>query len=105
GGPDPLGIGHGKAIVDLGVAVLRPPEVLEFFLKRQEIGMHFRIALGCAHQYPNSTHRLEALGNSLARPHDRRAAEQRAELASSHVLPSNGGSHPTISLETPRWHN
>ena len=34
------------------------------------------------------------------RPRCRRAAEQRDEIASSHVVPSSRGSHPTISLET-----
>jgi hypothetical protein len=33
------------------------------------------------------------------RPRDRRAAEQRDELAASHVLPSSRGSHPTTSLK------
>ena len=64
---------------------------------RLRLGVDGAISL----KHPDTAQSVMLLCARRERPRNRRAAQRCNELASSHVLPSSRGSHPTISLETP----
>jgi hypothetical protein len=76
--------GWRPASIDPDVAVLRPPELLEFLLECGDEGMSVvPVALGIRHQHADAPH-LVRLRARCERP-SRRAAEQRDELAALHA--------------------
>jgi len=60
-----------KAIVDLDVATVRPPEILESLPEGRQLRLYFRSALGDRHQHANSPYSLGLLrtrGERVAPP-------------------------------------
>ena len=86
--------GHRPARVDTDIAALGPAELLKFVPERGNVGLSLRVALGIRHKSTDPSHDVSLLRARRERPRSRRAAEQRDELASSHVehrgLPPQG---------------
>src|SRR5262249_58622302 len=78
--------GCRPANVDLGVAALCPPKLLESVPERCDQSLSFRTSLSIAHQHPNPSHSRSLLRPRHERPRCRccGAAEQDDELAPSH---------------------
>ncbi len=76
------------AAVDPDAAILRPSELLEFFLERSQAGLIFGIVLGSRHQHADPAHPIRLLRARRERPRGRSAYKERDELASSHCLMS-----------------
>src|SRR5262249_5586278 len=77
--------GYRPAIIDPDVAAFGPAEFLEFVPECTNKGLPFAIALGISHQHTDP-----ARAARLLRTHDgwccqRRAADQRDEIAPSHA--------------------
>ena len=66
-------VGCRPAILDPGVAALRPPELLEPVPERRNMGLCFQVALGMAHQYTDPPHPLALLRARRERPSSRTA--------------------------------
>ena len=77
--------GCRPASVDPDVAVLHPPKLLESLPERRDIGLSFPVALGKRHQHADPPHLVALLRTRRKRPHRRRAAEKRDELAPLHI--------------------
>src|SRR5262249_3064467 len=95
-----VGIGIRPPRIDQPVSAVGPPELLECCSERCEASVPLRIALGESHQHADAPHPIRPLRTRRERPRDRRAAEQRDEMASSqgwHGLPRAAG-FPTLSL-------
>src|SRR5262249_5026704 len=88
-----------KAIVNTDIAAFRPSTLLEPLPECREAGPHFRIVLGEARQHADPPHPLGLLRARRQRPRNRRAAEQRYELATLHV--EHGGLPPLSAISPP----
>ena len=73
--------GYRPASVDLDVATLCPPELPETLPERRDLGLRVGVAFSISHQHTNPPHPFALLRACRERPRDRRAAEQRDELA------------------------
>jgi hypothetical protein len=88
-GLDPGGIAGRPATINSKVAALHPSQFLQRLMERVHHRLRFRIALGKIRQHANPPHPLGLLPARRERPGDRRAAEQRDELAASHSITSS----------------
>src|SRR5258705_13434058 len=86
--------GRGPAGVDPQVAAVAPAQLLQGLCERREAGLSFRIVRGPIHEHADAPDALALLRARRERPRRSRAAEQRDELASPHVLPSDPGIAP-----------
>src|SRR5262249_36119038 len=82
------------AIHDPSVAA-RPPEPLESLPERADLRLSVGIGLCAPRQHADPPPTFRLLRPCPERPHRCRAADQREELASPHLLPSIRGLHPT----------
>src|SRR5262249_53695425 len=84
-----LGIAGGPAIVNLHVAAVGPAQFLQPLHERSEACLPFRIA-GCGrHEPADAPLPVGLLRARRERPRNRRAAEQRDELAPLHSITSS----------------
>jgi len=79
-----LRIARAPACVDPQVCADGPPQLLQALRERHEAGLSFRIVCGKGQEHADAPHPLALLRARRDRPHDRRAAEQRDELAPLH---------------------
>src|SRR5262245_36011378 len=85
-----LRLGSRISILDADVAPLRPTEPSQPLPQSGESRMPLRIGLAAAHQHANTPHSLWLLRSRHHRERNRRAAEQRDELApSDHSITSS----------------
>ena len=73
-------------MLDLDIAVLGPAERLETLAKCNDTSQHFGIILIVWMQECDAPHALALLRPRPGRPRRRRAADERDELAPSHLL-------------------
>jgi hypothetical protein len=66
-------------------AAVGPAQLLQPLQERRDAGLSFRIVRGQVHKHADPTRPLALLRPRRERPRDRRAAEQRDELAALHV--------------------
>src|SRR5262249_41146789 len=92
-GAHPIGIAGGPANLDLDVAALDPPELVELLAQRRISSLSLRIALGVDQDHAQPSDALALLRARGGRPKNRRrhrrAAEQRDELAPLHSITSS----------------
>jgi hypothetical protein len=100
--PRPGRIAAIPAIVDAQVATLGPSELPERLLERRAALAIFRIVLGERHQRADASHAL--LPARREGPSDRRAAEERDELAAfhSHSITSSASASNLSGISRPR---
>src|SRR6266478_4512164 len=91
--------GIAPAIIDSEVASIRPAELLKALLKYGHAGADIGIAFRNRHQHADTTNSLRLLRARRERPCGCCAAEQRDELAASHV--EHGGFLPRSVCRTP----
>src|SRR4029453_3621916 len=73
--------------VDLDIAALRPPKLLESPVERRDPGLSFRVVLGIRHQHADAPHPVGLLRARGQWPSGRGTAENDEELASPHLPP------------------
>src|SRR5262245_46456570 len=78
--PRPRVIECPPARLDLEIAALRPPKLVESFLECSQVSLKFRVALRMRHQHADAPHPVRLLGARRKRPHCRRGADQREEF-------------------------
>ena len=75
------GVAGGGAIIDLDVAAFRPPQILQPLAERGDPCLPLCIGLGKRRKHADAPDPFALLRPRRERPHRRRAAEQRDELA------------------------
>src|SRR5262249_8874775 len=83
-----LGLATAPANIEPGIAVV-PAELLKFFPERRKPILPLRIAFAHCHQHADASQLPRLLRAHRERPRDRRAAEQRDELAPVHSIISS----------------
>src|SRR5262249_34140402 len=78
--PRPRVIECPPARLDLEIAALRPPKLVESFLECSQVSLKFRVLSGCAIKHADAPHPVRLLGARRKRPHCRRGADQRDEF-------------------------
>src|SRR5262249_21781711 len=76
---------RGPTVLDANVAPHGPARGLQRLLERRTAGNRFRIILGENNEDAHAPHPLGLLPAPRQRPHRRRAAKQREDLAAPHV--------------------
>jgi hypothetical protein len=94
-------VAGSPANVDADVAALRPAKLLQPLSKCRELRLSHGIALGGVHQHADAPHAPRLLRARRERPGDRRAAEERDELAPPHSITSSARSRIDIGISTP----
>src|SRR5215472_15387232 len=83
-----IGFGRGPARVDLHVAANAPAGLLETLQERAEAGLKFPIVRSRGQENANEARLLALLRARRERPGNRRAAEERDEVAALHSITS-----------------
>jgi hypothetical protein len=94
-----LAFARAPAIVDPQVAAVDPAEPLQRSDKCRDAGLTLAVGLREVNQHADAPHALVLLCAHRERPRCGHTADQRDELAPSHVLLSRTGSYPTTSLK------
>ena len=98
------GIVRGPAVVDPHVTAVGPAQLLQCVLECRAAGLCFRMVRGQVHEHADAAHAL-GLRPRSKRPSGRHAAEQRDEVAPSHVehgLPLARWHPQPVALRVPR---
>src|SRR5262249_35060501 len=84
-GTCPIIVIHSPIVIDLQIAIDRPPQLFEFLLEDDRSKLPFWIALVVHHQHADSAHRLPLLGTRNKGPPP--SAKSHDEIAPPHIAP------------------
>src|SRR6516164_8765680 len=97
-----VSVAAAPAVIDTDVLADSPTRLLKTLRKRREAGQPLRIVRLHSHQHADASHPLGLLRARRERPRDRRAAEQRDELAALHSITSSAVPSSVAGTSSPR---